>query len=246
MPPGFISDEEMNRLVQQGVATDYQSTPGFISDDEMARLEASSSGIPAVTQPRNVVKETRAGSIATTKRLGAIPKEQRTQGQRETLTNARLTRVGNTLGDIFGGSVIGQGIGTRIANIQEKKDAKRVMEAPALQELKTRNPMAYNKIVSQGSGIEQTPLPTRAQVAGDVARIGANFVPVGKIAEGAKTAVQATPLVGKYIGAKTAQRAGNILGAGAMGLAQDFSQQASEGDRLKPGAGTAISLAICC
>ena len=119
-----------------------------------------------------------------------------------------LGGTADALDVVFGGGKIGEAIGTQIARSRA--------EDPSL--------------VSAG--------PTASQVAADAVRAGLTFIPVGKAATGASTALKAA---GVTRGATTA---GNILAGGATGAAFDVAEDVRQDQEIGLGGGTLFGAGI--
>lgn len=119
-----------------------------------------------------------------------------------------LSSTAGALDVVFGGGKIGEAIGTQIARSRA--------EDPSL--------------VSAG--------PSAAQVAGDVVRTGLTFLPVGKAATGATTALRAAGLT------KGATTAGNIIAGGATGAAFDVAEDVRQDQEISLGGGTLFGAGI--
>lgn len=80
---------------------------------------------------------------------------------------------------------------------------------------------------------------TKAQLAGDVARVGLNFAPLGKLSA---LATKGAAAIG--LGSKLAPVVGNVLAGGATGAAMDVATDVAEGQPIKLGAGTYLGAGI--
>lgn len=151
---------------------------------------------------------------------------------------AKAGKIGETLGSIFGGSKIGEAIGTGVAR-RDVESGKTEME---LVDYSSLSPQAIERLRAKGvpvteeeqraeiaKGIEG---PSAKEIAGDVAKIGLNFVGAGAATK-AVGAVKSAPTVMQAVsaGAKT----GALLG-GASGVASGLQEDKSAVDILKQGA----------
>jgi hypothetical protein len=133
-------------------------------------------------------------------------------------------KTASVLDTVFGGGTIGDAIGTQIA---KGTFGNTVQKAVIGRDLSPEE----EALVADG--------PTGKQVAGDALRVGATFMPVGKIAQGASAGLNALG-----VGARTAQIAGGSIAGGAVGLAADTGLSMSEGGGAKVGLGTAVGAGL--
>lgn len=150
-----------------------------------------------------------------------------------------LDKISNTLGDVFGGKVIGEGLGTLAAR-QQARQGKGVVEA----DYSKLSPQAIEKLRAQGVPISAEAQreevtrgikgPSAKQIVGDVGRVALNFVPAGK----ATTALGVT--------GRIAKPALNLLEAGALGYAGDVTTNLAENKAkpFTPGLGTGIGAGL--
>ena len=149
-------------------------------------------------------------------------------------------KVGGFLDMLLGGGKIGEAIGTAQAK-QQALSGEGVVEA----DYSKLSPRAIAKLQAQGvptsaeaqrqETASQIQGPTAGQVAGDVGRVALNFLPVGKIAGGATTALKAVPLLGKV-----AKPLANIATGAAVGATGQALSNVSEGQAPQGGTGALI------
>jgi hypothetical protein len=120
-------------------------------------------------------------------------------------------KASGVLDTVFGGAKIGEAIGTKIAEMRATPEEKQFI----------------------------TPGPTAGQIAGDVARVGATFVPVGKIAGAVGKGAQTLG-----VGAGLAKLAGNVVGGTTAGAVADVGMSMAEGEKPSLGLGTAVGVGI--
>ena len=147
-------------------------------------------------------------------------------------------KIGNALGSIFGGKAIGDFLGTQAAKGTFGKTIQKVTTGLSDEQLANKDIQKY---------LQESKGPSGKELVGDVASVASNFIPVGKLAKGAKAA----------LGVKTvAKEAGNIakignflkkglanIGVGAgTGYVAETSRDLAEGkdDAFKIGSGTII------
>lgn len=135
-----------------------------------------------------------------------------------------MEKAGGVTDALFGGGKIGEAIGTGLAKGTFGQTAQRIA---------TGRDLSPEEEALVGVG------PTGKQLAGDVLRVGANFIPVGKL----------TGLVGGGLAkAGLSQGASQLIGAttaGAVtGAAADIGTSMAQGGEAKLGAGTAIGAGI--
>lgn len=135
-----------------------------------------------------------------------------------------LKKTSNVLNTVFGGGKIGDVIGTQIA---KRSSAGKLLSQ---QEKEGMAP--------KGSLDETFKNPTGKEIVGDVLGVASTFIPAGKVAKGATSALRS-------VGMKKGVNALGKLGAGlATGAAFDVSnsliQNESGADIVKPGLGTAL------
>lgn len=161
-----------------------------------------------------------------------------------------IDKVSNTLGDIFGGKVIGEAIGTGVAKRQfERNDLPgalspdKVQLAQELFKKRTGRDIDFSDEATKQNILNSGTFkqPTTTQIAGDVGRAALNFVPVGKIAQGLGAGAKAVPLLGKI-----AKPVANITTGTGIGYAADVTTKLAEGqeDPFKAGLGTAVGAGI--
>lgn len=142
-------------------------------------------------------------------------------------------KIGKTIGSIFGGDKIGEGVGTLIARNKTKTQDMELADYSSL------SPQAIERLKAKGvpvteeeqraeiaEGIEG---PSAKAIAGDVAQIGLNFVGAGVANKGIKAATFGKGLAQ---GAKAGAKAGAIIGAGTGG-ATAMKEDGSVGDIAK-------------
>lgn len=141
----------------------------------------------------------------------------------EKTSGGLLQKTGEVLGSVFGGEKIGQAIGTQIrkGNLGD-----------------TIQKIAVGRDLTPEEEAEQVSSVTGTQVAGDVARTGANFLPVGRIAGLAQKGLSAVGL------GKVAPYLSKVISGGTTGAAMDVSTQISEGQAPELGAGTYLGAGI--
>lgn len=124
-------------------------------------------------------------------------------------------KTGDVLDTVFGGKKIGERIGTGIAKAFAKPEERQYIEAG----------------------------PSNREVIGDVARVGVNFLPVGRAATAATRGAQALGVASRF-----AKPLGNIAAGALTGYAGDVAVKTAEGktgaEAFKPGFGTAFGAAI--
>lgn len=148
---------------------------------------------------------------------------------------AKLGRTGEKLGSIFGGSKVGEGIGTLIARNKAKTGEMELVDYSSL------SPQAIERLRAKGvpvteeeqraeiaKGIEG---PSAKELAGDVAKIGLNFVGVGAGSK-AVQGVKAGATIGQAV--KTGAKTGALLG-GASGVATGLQEDKSALEIAKSG-----------
>lgn len=133
-------------------------------------------------------------------------------------------KAGNVLDTVFGGGKIGEAIGTQIA---------KGTFGDTVQKLATGRDISPEEEALIGKG------PTAGQIAGDVARVGATFVPVGKIAGAVGKGAQALGA-----GAGLAKLAGNVAGGATAGAIADVGTSMAEGEKPSLGLGTAVGAGL--
>lgn len=127
---------------------------------------------------------------------------------------------------IFSGEKIGEKIGSAYAKRKFERDYA---------DLRDTDPKTYNMILD--TTFEG---PSNKQVAADVAQIGLEFLPIGRIAKGLSTAAKASKLK------KGADALGNIGAGLGVGYGFDVTQGIKEGeeDPYKAGVGTIVGATI--
>lgn len=120
-------------------------------------------------------------------------------------------KAANTLDAVFGGGKIGEAIGTKIAKARATDDER--------------------QYIDDG--------PSAGQVAGDAARVGLNFAPLGKMG-----AIATRGAAALGIGKKTAKVAGNAVAGGATGAGFDVADDVAENRDVSVGAGAAIGAGL--
>lgn len=175
---------------------------------------------------REIVKYARENGKSLTETKAAIAKYRSSgsidvanQNSDDTTAQGSVTdTIGDGLNTILGGGKIGDAIGTQIATFD-----------PRVQELERQE---AEGIAPAGSVNETLNAPSLKSFAGDVARVGLNFVPIGKAAQGLKA-------VGSAIGlGKAAGTTANIVAGGATGAAFDVADDVAEGRDVALGGGT--------
>lgn len=150
----------------------------------------------------------------------AIARYRKTNTAKEEIVQQKKSvgdKAMTVLDTVLGGGKIGEAIGTKIA------------EATATPE---------EKAAVKEFGGKTFEGPSSLQVAGDVLRTGATFIPVGKIAG------VAGKVAGKLGLGKAAQVAGNVVTGGLTGVAADIGVSLSEEGTPKIGFGTALGAGI--
>lgn len=135
-----------------------------------------------------------------------------------------LETVAGVLDTVFGGGTIGSAIGKQIAkgNLGD-----------------TIQKIAVGRDLTPEEEALVDSSPSAGQIAGDVLRVGANFIPVGKVA-----GAVATPLVKAGIGTGAAKIASNVVAGGLTGAASDIGVSMSEGQKPSLGWGTILGAGI--
>lgn len=150
---------------------------------------------------------------------------------------AKAGKIGETLGSIFGGSKIGEAIGTGVAR-RDVESGKTEME---LIDYSSLSPQAIERLKAKGVPVTEEEQraeiaqgikgPSAKEIAGDVAKIGLNFVGAGTATK-AVGAVKAAPTIMQAIGAGA--KTGALLG-GASGVASGLQEDESAVDIIKQG-----------
>jgi len=135
-----------------------------------------------------------------------------------------LEKAGDVADTLFGGGTIGSAIGTQIA---KGNLGQTVQKAVLGRDLSPEE----EALVAEG--------PTKKQIAGDVLRVGANFIPVGKLASGATAGLTALG-----VGSKVAPVVGASLAGAATGAIADTGISLAEGGDPRLGAGAVIGASI--
>jgi len=138
-------------------------------------------------------------------------------------TGAGATKAGNVLGSIFGGNKIGEAIGNQIAKGNLGDTVQRAVIG--------------RDISPEDEALVQNTV-TGKQIAGDVGRTAATFLPVGKIAGLASKGLGAIGL------GRAAKYLGGIAAGGTAGATFDVTNSIAEGQTPELGAGTVIGSAI--
>lgn len=136
-----------------------------------------------------------------------------------------VENVGSVLNTVFGGEKIGEAIGTQITKL-----------TPGGREIRRQ---AREGEIPQEVVDETFDAPSAGQIAGDVARVGATFIPVGRVAQGIGRAGQAVGL-----GSRAAQTVGNIGAGAATGATADIGVSMAEGETPQLGLGTLLGAGI--
>jgi len=131
-------------------------------------------------------------------------------------------RVLNT---IFGGQKIGETIGAQIAKL-----------TPGGREL--RRQVREGEITKEQAG-DTLRSPRAKEIVGDVARVGATFLPVGRIAQGLGRVGQAIGL-----GSRASRMAGNVGAGAATGATADIGVSLAEEGEAQIGLGTLLGAGI--
>lgn len=135
-----------------------------------------------------------------------------------------LEKTGEIADTLFGGGTIGSAIGTQIA---KGNLGQTVQKAVIGRDLSPEE----EALVENG--------PTGKQIVGDVLRVGANFIPVGKLATGATAGLSALG-----VGAKVAPVVGASLAGATTGAVADVGASMARGEDAQLGAGTVIGGSI--
>jgi len=138
-------------------------------------------------------------------------------------TGGFLKKTGDVLGSVFGGKKIGEVIGTEIAKGTFGDTIQKAV-------------VGRDMTPEEEAGISRD--VTGMQVAGDVAKIASNFLPVGKIAGIAQKGLSTIGL------GKVAPYLGKVIAGGTTGAAMDVSTQISEGQTPELGMGTYLGAGI--
>jgi hypothetical protein len=157
-----------------------------------------------------------------------------------------LEKTANTLGTIFGGNKIGEALGaSKVKN--EIKDGSLPGVVPV--DYSKLSPEALARLQAKGVPTNEqeqrqetartVTTPTGKALLGDAARIGLNFVPAGKLAEGAKVGLTALG-----VGERAVPFLSKVVTGGAIGYGADVSNNFANGQdggkAFKPGAGTLL------
>ncbi len=118
-------------------------------------------------------------------------------------------RAGDVLNTFFGGGKIGEAIGTGIAKYRAPEEQKQFIKGPSLKE-----------------------------VAGDVARVGSTFFPVGRLAGAATKVAKSLGLM------KGTKAVGEIAAGGTAGAAIDISEDVAADRDVGLGYGTVFGAGI--
>lgn len=161
----------------------------------------------------------------------------------------RINKAGKVVGTVFGGDVIGEAIGTKIAKRkfrnqvvedtltpEQKQRIAEQMRAKGIDE-STISSVINANVAKQDILNTQFEGPSAKEILGDVARIGANFIPVGK---GANLVTKGLSKLGA--GAGLANVGGKVIAGAGQGYAFDVSEKmrTNKEKPLTPGLGTAI------
>jgi len=168
--------------------------------------------------------------------LGSQPQTKKEDGL------DKAVKVANVVGDFLGGKVIGEAIGTGVAKKKTLRGDDIVLPdyskltAAQKEKLKSQGvPTSREEQLAETAASIKG--PTKAQIAGDVAKIGLNFLPYGKIAGkvGGATLGSATKLTPSAVRAAkiTGEVATGVAGGAAIGAASGVAAGKEGKDVLK-------------
>ena len=181
-----------------------------ISADQLRRLRQQTQS-PQLPRVGETISAEQFRALQATE----IPPERMEPRGRQFLRGAQ-----NVLGGIFGGDILGEAIGAQIAR-----------RSPAGRELARQE---REGIAPRGTTAETFQAPTGREIAGDIARTGLLFTPVGRGGQAVTSALRGVGL----------RRGTGILGqtvaGGGTGAAFDIAEDVAEGRELGLGGGTIV------
>lgn len=131
-----------------------------------------------------------------------------------------MEKTGNVLNTVFGGRKLGEALGSVRTKSQILEGNLGVPELnyskfplEVIRRLKEKG-VPTDTQSARREVAKSVQFPTGQEVLGDAVRVGLNFIPAGKIAEGIQTGLKAVPLLGKL--AKPIANIGTGAGTGAL------------------------------
>ena len=163
-------------------------------------------------------------------------------------------RVANVTNMVFGGRKIGEALGTQLVKGVQPQEARGIprvgfesenalsdeerARAEQIFRRRTGRDIDFSRETELQDVRESVTGPSGKEVAGDVARVGSTFFPIGKIAGLGTRALQTVGL------RRGAQTVGNVIAGGAGGAAIDLSEGIASDRDLGLGFGTLFGAGI--
>ena len=152
-------------------------------------------------------------------------------------------RTASVLDSVFGGGKIGSAIGTSIARSQVKdsttgpSDEERRFAEQSFKQ-RTGKDIDFSRETQTQDIKDSMTGPSKKEIVGDVARVGATFVPVGKLAGAGTKLLQGMGIK------KGAQYLAGIAAGGTAGAAIDLTEDIKHDRKLSLGLGSLIGAGI--